>query len=339
MGLLPFPLSIDMVVKCLNTLLKRRAKSKRVLFYRDYQRFQGGHLKVWHYFNHLQSTTTYLPHIYFSPNSLEDASNPWNSSSKLIQWQPETADILFLAGLDWGAVLNHPAYLARKAKIPVINLIQGLSHADPTDLKFNFLRERAIRICVSQQVADAIQATEQVNGPVFTIPNGIDLSSLPQVLDDTKKNIDLLIVAIKKPQLGLDLEQQLKNKYVTIKTISKLVPRVEFLSLLSRAKRVLCLPHVAEGFYLPALEAMALGAIVICPDCIGNRSFCLDQYTCLLPNYETTDILQAVDKANALTEQQRQMIMKNAKEQIQIHSLEQEARQFLAIMSDLPSLW
>lgn len=339
MGLLPFPFFTNMLVKFLNTLLKLNTQPRHVLFYRDYQRFQGGHLKVWNYFNHLQSTNIYLPHIYFSPNSLEDASNPWNSSSKLTQWQPETADILFLAGLDWGAVLNHPAYLARKDKLPVINLIQGLSHADPKDIKFNFLREKAIRICVSQQVADAIQATGQVNGPVFTIPNGIDLSSLPQVLDAAKKNIDLLIIAIKKPQLGLDLEQQLKNKYATLKTISSLLPRAEFLSLLNQAKQVLCLPHVAEGFYLPALEAMALGAIVICPDCIGNRSFCLDQHTCLLPNYEIKDILQALDRANALTEQQRQMIIKNAKQQIQMHSLEQEAQQFLAIMRDLPSLW
>lgn len=310
-----------------------------MLFFRDYQRFQGGHLKVWHYFNHLHSTDAYLPQIYFSPSSIKDPNNPWKSSSKLLEWQPASADMLFLAGLDWQAVLNNQAYLAKRDKVPVINLIQGLSHADPKDIKFGFLREKAIRICVSQQVADAIHSTGQANGPVFTIPNGIDLASLPRVLDDAKKNIDLLIVAIKRPQLGLDLEQQLKNKYVTIKTISNLIPRTDFLSLLNRAKLVLCLPHIAEGFYLPALEAMALGAIVICPDCIGNRSFCLDQHTCLLPNYKTTDILQAVDRANALTEQQRQMIIKNAKQQIQIHSLEQEARQFLAIMHDLPSLW
>ncbi|MFZ1568886.1 MAG: glycosyltransferase family 4 protein [Thiolinea sp.] len=314
-------------------------KKNTVLFHRDYLRFQGGHLKVFHYFSHLQATDIYQSRVYFTPTSVQDNSNPWQKIKSLNVWQPETADILFLAGLDWGAVLNHPAYLARKDKIPVINLIQGLSHADPKDLKFKFLRERAIRICVSQQVTDAIQATGQVNGPIFTIPNGIDLSSLPQVLDDAKKNIDLLIVAIKKPQLGLDLEQQLKNKYVTIKTIGSLLPRAEFLSLLNQAKQVLCLPHVAEGFYLPALEAMALGAIVICPDCIGNRSFCLDQHTCLLPNYEIKDILQALDRANALTEQQRQMMIKNAKQQIQMHSLEQEAQQFLAIMRDLPSLW
>ncbi len=319
--------------------LRKSLKKKIVLFHRDYLRFQGGHLKVFHYFSHLQATDIYQAKIYFTTSSVRNNSNPWQKIKSLDAWRPETADILFLAGLDWGAVLNRSAYLAKKDKIPVINLIQGLSHADPKDLKFNFLREKAIRICVSQQVADAIQATGQVNGPVFTIPNGIDLSSLPQVLDDAKKNIDLLIVAIKKPQLGLDLEQQLKNKYVTIKTISNLIPRAEFLSLLNRAKQVLCLPHIAEGFYLPALEAMALGAIVICPDCIGNRSFCLDQHTCLLPNYETTDILQTVNRANALTEQQRQMIIKNAKQQIQIHSLEQEAQQFLAIMRDLPSLW
>lgn len=329
-----------MLLKSLTALFNQQAKSKQaVLFHRDYLRFQGGHLKVWHYFNHLQASHEYSPQIYFTPESIQDLSNPWNNTPKQLSWSPATADILFLAGLDWQAVLNNPAYLQKRKTLPVINLIQGLSHAEPSDVKYKFLSERAIRICVSQQVAEAIQATEQVNGSVFTIPNGIDLDSLPQPLDHSKKDIDLLIVAIKKPQLGLELEHQLKNKQAAIKTISHLIPRTEFLSLLNRAKLVLCLPHAAEGFYLPALEAMALGAIVICPDCIGNRSFCLDQHTCLLPNYETMNILQAVDKANALTEQQRQMIIKNAKQQIQMHSLEQEAQQFLAIMRDLPSLW
>lgn len=329
-----------MHLQFLSKLLRKKDQPKQtVFFHRDYLRFQGGHLKVFHYFQHLQSSASYLPYIYFTEQSIQDPDNPWQGSQSLATWRPADADILFLAGLDWQAVLQHPEFLQQRANIPVINLIQGLSHAEPKDRKYAFLRERAIRICVSEQVSEAIQATGQVNGPIFTIPNGIDLASLPKSLARNEKDLDLLIVAIKKPQLGLELEQQLKNKHAVIKTISNLIPRADFLSLLNRAKLVLCLPHVQEGFYLPALEAMALGAIVICPDCIGNRSFCLDQQTCLLPNYETTDILQAVDKANALTEQQRQMIIKNAKQQIQMHSLEHEARQFLAIMRDLPSLW
>ena len=38
-----------------------------------------------------------------------------------------------------------------------------------------------------------------------------------------------------------------------------------------------------EGFCLPALEAMATGAAVVCTDAHGNRDFCEDGVNCLMP--------------------------------------------------------
>jgi Glycosyltransferase len=38
-----------------------------------------------------------------------------------------------------------------------------------------------------------------------------------------------------------------------------------------------------EGFCLPALEAMATGAAVVCTDAHGNRDFCVDGENCLVP--------------------------------------------------------
>ena len=52
-----------------------------------------------------------------------------------------------------------------------------------------------------------------------------------------------------------------------------------------------------EGFYLPALEAMALGSLVICPDCIGNRSFCLPGRNCFRPNYDLNSVIDSVQSA------------------------------------------
>lgn len=329
-----------MHLQFLSKLLRKKDQPKQtVLFHRDYLRFQGGHLKVFHYFQHLQSSASYLPYIYFTEQSLQDSDNPWQGSQSLATWRPADADILFLAGLDWQAVLQHPEFLQQRANIPVINLIQGLSHAEPKDRKYAFLRERAIRICVSEQVSEAIQATGQVNGPIFTIPNGIDLASLPKPLAKDKKDLDLLIVAIKKPDLGLALAQTLADQTNKIHTIHQLIPRPEFLKLLNRAKTVICLPHLAEGFYLPALEAMALGALVICPDCRGNRSFCIDQYTCLRPVYELPAILAAFQQAKSLDELSRNTLLTRAKQQVALHSLEHEAEQFLAIMRDISKLW
>ena len=53
------------------------------------------------------------------------------------------------------------------------------------------------------------------------------------------------------------------------------------------------LPNHEEGFYLPALEAMAAGAIVVCPDCTGNRGFCRDLETAFRPRYALDDVVAA----------------------------------------------
>src|SRR5438552_2195391 len=81
--------------------------------------------------------------------------------------------ILFLAGTDWRGV---PELDRSHFPKPIINLVQHPRHAEPNSELRNFLRNRAVRICVSQEVADAITATGEVNGPVFTIPNAIELS-------------------------------------------------------------------------------------------------------------------------------------------------------------------
>lgn len=329
-----------MLIKSLKALLRANPSSKQsVLFHRDYLRFQGGHLKVWHYFQHLQATEAYSPQIYFTPPSIQDRNKLWQGIQPLSTWQPAQAKILFLAGLDWQAVLNNAGYLEKRKNLPVINLIQGLSHAQPADVKYAFLKERAIRICVSQQVAEAIQATAQVNGPVFTIPNGVDLNTLPTPLQDAEKDIDLLIVALKKPQLGWDLQHQLSTEFVNLQLVTELLPREQFLALLNRAKMSLFLPHYAEGFYLPALESMALGGLVVCPDCVGNRSFCRDGETCFSPTYSPQALLAAVRHAKSLTGLERVILVEQAKQQVAKHSLVQERRAFLDIMNNIKELW
>src|SRR6185436_8595712 len=91
---------------------------RTVLFHRDFQRFTGGHLKVWHYFNHVLASEAYVPRIAFAENSQWDATNPWTNAKEYItDWNPHAADVLFLAGKDWEVVGT------QNAKQPVVNLI------------------------------------------------------------------------------------------------------------------------------------------------------------------------------------------------------------------------
>jgi GT2 family glycosyltransferase len=49
-----------------------------------------------------------------------------------------------------------------------------------------------------------------------------------------------------------------------------------------------------EGFCLPALEAMAAGAAVVCTDAHGNRDFCVDGENCLMPAGRIEDVRAAL---------------------------------------------
>ncbi|MGL4499823.1 MAG: hypothetical protein ACRCU2_12230 [Planktothrix sp.] len=42
---------------------------------------------------------------------------------------------------------------------------------------------------------------------------------------------------------------------------------------------------------------MAVGTLVICPDCIGNRSFCLPGYNCWRPDYTVESLLRTIQQA------------------------------------------
>ena len=48
----------------------------------------------------------------------------------------------------------------------------------------------------------------------------------------------------------------------------------------------LATPLPVEGFYLPGLEAMAAGAIVLCPDILTNRAYCRFGENCVLVDHE-----------------------------------------------------
>jgi glycosyltransferase involved in cell wall biosynthesis len=69
--------------------------------------------------------------------------------------------------------------------------------------------------------------------------------------------------------------------------------RSAHLERLAAASVAVLLPHPSEGFYLPALEAMAIGVALVTPDCVGNRGFCRDGETCLMPAYEANSFAKA----------------------------------------------
>jgi glycosyltransferase involved in cell wall biosynthesis len=302
---------------------------KKILFYRDFKEFSGGHLKVWDYFNHTKASGICEPVIYMTPVSLSDMSNPWvaNGETVLNDWMPKEVDALFIGGMDWLAV---PEDYTK----PVINLVQGIRHADPGSLLFGFLQRPATRICVSQEVADAITSTGKVNGPVFTIRNGLSTVGFPT--PTSERDIKVLIAGYKHPELATQLATTFEADGIKVQCLTKQIARHEYLSLVARASVTVFLPYEIEGFYLPALEGMALGTFVVCPDCIGSQGFCFHEGNCLQPTYDLGSIVASCQAALVrISNGSAESILSAAFRQVHQHSIDEERRLFLRVLSAL----
>ncbi len=203
----------------------------------------------------------------------------------------------------------------------------------------SYLKNRAIRICASDAVANAIRATSEVSGPVFVIPYGIDLPVASEEDSSSDRIIDVVIGGLKLPELAHDVQTALAKKNFRVECLIDWMPRAAYVERLRRARVAVVLPRTTEGFYLPALEAMACGCVVVCPDCIGNRDFCHDGLNCFRPQHNLADIVSAATAARGLTPAKRSQMRENAKATVLQHSMETERAKFFQILDRVEELW
>ena len=321
---------------------------RTIWFYRDFKRLNGGFLKHSHYFDHVRRMPGFVPRITFSrePANERQARErqrlwPAGDAGMAGRWEPKHRDVLFLAGIDWSYVdqMGLDSF-----DIPRINLIQHVRHADGFRKAYRDLARRAIRICVSEEVADAICATGQPHGPVLTIPNGIDIRPFESTGDGIPVGYEarrqpITVIGYKSPELAGALSRRLDGAGIEHLLVSRFIDRDAFLDLLGESRIVVCLPREREGFYLPALESMASGCLVVTLDCIGNRGFCLDKKNCLVAEHNPESLFQLTERALTMSAQERARLHQGAKATATRHSLESERRSFHAILAAVDRLW
>ena len=243
--------------------------------------------------------------------------------------------MLFLAGVDW-------RYLAEcgleSLPNPRINLIQGVRHAHEGSEKHRYLAEKAIRICVSREVADAISSTGRTLGPILTIPNGTELT--PVEAANRARPRPVTIVGYKRPELALALSGRLDEERIARHPpATEFLERRLFLDRLAESRVAVCLPFPKEGFYLVALEAMAAGCLVVTLDCIGNRGFCKDGENCLIAEPCIESLSSKVKTALVMPAPEREKLLQGARKTVAKHSLEAERKRFQEILSQVDRLW
>ena len=301
--------------------------TRSVLFHRDYRGFSGGHLKVWDYFCHVAASREFAPAVHFTARSVLDATNPWIRGDARIerQWRPQDADLLFLGGMDWSVV-------PKECATPVINLIQGLRHADAAEPLYHFLSRPALRICVSDEVHAAIAGTGRVRGEIVTIPNGVDVGHIGRPRGPVA---DVVVSALKAPELGASVAAALRECGASVDLVCEPLPRDRYLQRLAGGRITVLLPTASEGFFLPALEAMALGLVVVCPDCVGNRGFCREGAT-FRPAYDCHAIVDAAKRALSLDGVERDAMRRAALAIGAEYSLANERKAFHRLLDRPP---
>ena len=257
--------------------------SKSIAFTRHYHGYTGGHQKVHDYLTHFVAMG-WRPSLYLS-NSAKTNKTLFEKIPN-VEYQksfnPDDADIVFLAGMDWQHYLP-----IRGAEKPVINLIQHVRHADKNNALFSFLKEPAIRLCVSHSVKEAIAPF--ANGPCHVIKMGHKLDLSP-----VSHSNDIYILANKQPQLGRDICRWATDKGFSVILHDSTQEKAAVTEAMAKSVMTLALPNKTEGFYLPGIEAMFYSRIAIVPYCVANKEYFCKGANMLMPYYTEKNIKQAI---------------------------------------------
>lgn len=304
---------------------------RRLLFTRHFDHYTGGHGKVLDYLRHADAHPAWTPELGLHPDSRREG-NPFLEHPRTRVGIPVAGrdDVLFLAGEDWRWMPpDDPDRL-------VINLIQGVRHADPGSSLRAYLPRRAIRICVSHAVAEEISATGEVCGPVHVIPAALSLPKVAPVPHRLREGI--FIAAHKQPELGVALADALRAQGYQVELQLGLVERDEFLAKLARAEVAIPLPLAQEGFFLPGLEAMALGCLLVGVDAAGNREYLRDGVNAIVAAPTLAGILAAVSRLPADRHARNAMIAAGG-ETAAAFTIAREREAFHALLDGLEAQW
>lgn len=98
----------------------------------------------------------------------------------------------------------------------------------------------------------------------------------------------------------------------------------------------LATPGAEEGFYLPGIEAMSAGALVLTPDAGGNMEYCRFGVNCLEVELEQpASYVVALNEVAELGEAETDGIRRSAYETLEKHTLDSERSQLIDFVHEI----
>lgn len=220
----------------------------------------------------------------------------------------------------------------------IIHLIQGVRVGNPSygeGYSIRLLSRPLARIMVTEQAAESCRPYLNRESTARTIIEGHDLPFFHRRRTGGLSAPIRVGYTTWKSDLGVRVEEKLRRRFA-FRSIRKPAPWKEIRELMQWCDVFLATPGPEEGFFLPGLEAMAAGAIVLIPDVGGNRAYCRFGENCIAVAYDSVE--DCVAALSALAEADDGTIAalrERGYETMGRHTLTRERSEFAQFMVEL----
>ena len=248
----------------------------RLLLVRHFRRPTGGNIKLRDYFLHAAAHPAIEADMWFASGGQSAEDDIWSEVDPRHQVRdPSVADYRFVCvnGKDW------PLLPADTGSTGIIHFVQHAGYLDDPVLR-GYLARPAHRVCTTPALRDAIAPV--ANGLVTLVPIGVANGFFARA--GQPRDVKVTIVGTKQPAFAAELAERLRALGLAPVLVGEgWLAHSEMQALFRSTEILVTLPLPTEGFFLPALEGMAAGCVVITNDAVGNRGHCVPGETCLQP--------------------------------------------------------
>jgi hypothetical protein len=181
----------------------------------------------------------------------------------------------------------------------IIHIIQNVRHANPAwsdGWALRLLTRPVARISTNHAIDEAIRPWLDQRAYHEVINLGHDLDFFRKSRSDGSMSRPVRVAYTTwKSTVGDSVEGRLAGERYVFRSIRGHVGWSELRDLYHWADVFLCTPDPEEGVYMPAIEAMAAGCLVVTPDVGGNRTYCRPGENCIAVEFGSAeDYIQAL---------------------------------------------
>ncbi|MEO9324936.1 glycosyltransferase [Nocardioides sp. C4-1] len=194
----------------------------------------------------------------------------------------------------------------------VLHLVQNVRHTNPqwrAGYPTRLLTRPATRIAINDIVADEIRPWLDPRADLHVVDLGHDTAYFARERPPGWDRARVVVgYTTWKSDVGDRVAERLRDDPRFIfHAIRGTASWAEVRDLYHRSDVFLSTPEPQEGLYLPGLEAMAAGCLVVTPDCGGNMAYCRpDDNVLLVPYDDVNGYVEALTTMAAFSDEEAQ---------------------------------